>query len=223
VWSWEGASCLGGWVALSGKSEDVPDSSTGQGSLGNERPSRAGDDQFGEVLLVMGGDQDRRHRGTGSVPVKLFDDVKTALLAEIDIDERHVGPQVRDALQPFCGGGRHRYHADSLVLEQPCRRIEEIAIVVDNDATQLLAMSHRFSVEQQRTDRMEASEKFSRSREGLAGPLYADRKYGLVARLLGAGADRRPRYRLPGRRGLRLTGTLDGCQQCRRGPVHTQG
>jgi len=149
-------------MLLSGNSQDVSDSSTGQGSFGNERPSRAGGDQFGEVLLVMGGDQDRWNRGTGPVPMKLLDDVKTALLAEIDIDERHVGPQVLDTLQPFCGGRRHRHHADSLMLEQPCRRIEKIAIVVDNDATQLLTMSHRFSVEQQRTDRMEASRKFSR-------------------------------------------------------------
>ncbi len=41
----------------------VPDSGTGQGGLGNEGQSRAGGDQFGEVLLGVGGDQDRRHVG----------------------------------------------------------------------------------------------------------------------------------------------------------------
>jgi hypothetical protein len=159
----------GGVVPLSGESEDVPDGGTGQRGLGNESQSRARGDQFGEVLFGVGGDQDRRHRGAESIPMKPLDEIKPALLAEIDVDERHVGPQVLDALQPFRRGRRHRHHADSLMLEQPCRRIEEIAIVVDNDATRPLTNCHPFSLGQRRTDRMEASRKFVPSREGLAG------------------------------------------------------
>ena len=75
-----------------------------------------------------------------------LDEIKPALLAEIDVDERHVGPQVLDTLQPFRRGRRHRHHADSLMLEQPCRRIEEIAVVVDNDATRPLTNCHEFSL-----------------------------------------------------------------------------
>ena len=159
----------GGVVPLSRESQCVQDSGTGEGSLGNESHSRTDGDQFGEVLFVVGGDQDRRDRGAEPVAVKLLDEFKTVLLAEIDIDERHVWPKVLDTLQPFRRGRRHRHHADALMLEQPCRRIEEIDVVVDNDATRPLTSCHEFSLTQQRTDRMEASRKFAPSREGLAG------------------------------------------------------
>jgi hypothetical protein len=72
----------------------------------------------------------------------LLNHVETALLAEIDIDECYVGPQVLDTLQPVCGGGCHRNHADSLMLEQPCRGIEEVAVVVENHATRALSRAH---------------------------------------------------------------------------------
>ena len=63
-------------------------------------PGLDGGDQFGEVLLLVGGDQDRRHIRAESVSVNLLNDVETALLAEINIHEGHVGPQFFDAPQP---------------------------------------------------------------------------------------------------------------------------
>jgi hypothetical protein len=48
------------------------------------------------------------------------------------------------------------------MLEQPCRRIEEVAVVVDNDATRPLINCHPFSLGQQRTDRMAASRSLCR-------------------------------------------------------------
>jgi len=131
--------------ALTGNSKDVSDGGTGQSSLGDERTSWAGGDQFGEVFLLVGGDQDRRHTGAEPVLVNFSDDVKTALLAEIDINEGDVGPQFLDAPQPFCGGSCDRYHVNALMLEQLRRRIEKIAIVVDNHATRPLS-AHQLSV-----------------------------------------------------------------------------
>jgi hypothetical protein len=57
------------------------------------------------------------------------------------------------------------------MLEQPRRRIEEVAVVVDNDAPRSLTICHVFSVGEPQADRMEASRKFAPDWEGFAGGL----------------------------------------------------
>ncbi|CQD22033.1 hypothetical protein BN1232_05470 [Mycobacterium lentiflavum] len=78
--------------------------------------------------------------------MQLIDEFEATLIPEIDIDERHVGPQLFDTLQALRERRCHRDDVDSLMLEQPFRRIEEIAIVVDDDAPRSITRCHEFSL-----------------------------------------------------------------------------
>src|SRR5262245_10850777 len=59
------------------------------------------------------------------------------LLAELYVDERHVGSQRRDELERLRAGERGRHHVEPLGTEQAARCSDEILAVVDDQATHL--------------------------------------------------------------------------------------
>lgn len=134
-------------VQLSSNTKYSPDRGAGQGGFRYEGQSGAGRNQLGKVLFAVGRYQNGRNPEAERVVLKLLDDLETALLAQVDIDERHVGPQFLDTAQPFGGGRRHGHNVDSLVLEQPGCRIKEVAVVINDDAPRSLTKCHEFSVE----------------------------------------------------------------------------
>jgi hypothetical protein len=62
----------------------------------------------------------------------LLCEFEAALPAEVDVDQRHVGPQFLEALQCFGASGRHAYDRAALALQQATRSVDEIGAVIND-------------------------------------------------------------------------------------------
>ena len=110
--------------------EEVADGVGRQGGLTQESQCRTRRDHVGVVLLGVGGYQYYR-RGT-CVPMDFFGEFEAVIRAEIDIDQCHVRPQLRDEPERLGAGRRRADNGDSLALEQPTRGVDEDRRVIDD-------------------------------------------------------------------------------------------
>ena len=58
--------------------------------------------------------------------------VEATLVAEMDVHQHDVRPELLDALKRLGRGRRHTYDGDPFTLEQNTRRVQEARVVVDN-------------------------------------------------------------------------------------------
>jgi hypothetical protein len=62
----------------------------------------------------------------------LLDDVEAAFVAEVDVDQRHIWPQLRKARKRLGTARRHADDNDAVALEQSAHGVDEIPAVIND-------------------------------------------------------------------------------------------
>jgi hypothetical protein len=113
--------------------QHVADRPCGQDVLGQEPDGRARRDQVAVVLLGVARDQDDPCPEV-LLAVQPSGHLESALPAEVDVEQHHVGPELVCPAQRLLAGRGHAHDRDPLPLQQPAGRSGEHRVVVDDQA-----------------------------------------------------------------------------------------
>ena len=106
----------------------------GQLPLGQERDSRAGRDQVGQVLFGVRRDHDDLDGPGRVVRGQLAGQVEPALRAKFHVDQGDLGAGLPGVAHRVGRAGGHRDHDESPALQRLARDLEEAGVVVDQQA-----------------------------------------------------------------------------------------
>ena len=99
--------------------------------LRQEADRGTGRDQLGEVPLRIGRDEHDLRQGRAARAGQAPRDVEAALVAEVDVHERHVRVELARQLNRLRARRRHADDGDALALQERPRRGEVSGVVVD--------------------------------------------------------------------------------------------
>src|SRR6266545_2851113 len=121
---------------VGGDVKDLADGARRQAALGQEHGGRAACDQVREVLLGVGGDQDRPRRLQARLAVEPPHELEAALVGEVDVHQRDVRLELLGSSQRLRAGGGNPDHGDPLSFQETACGLHEAGAVVDDEAAQ---------------------------------------------------------------------------------------
>ena len=121
-------------LVLRATAEQPVHSRRGQLPLGQERDSRAGREQVGQVLFRVCRDHDDLDGLDRVVPRQLAGQVEPALRAEFHVNQGDLGAGLPGIAHRIGRAGGHRDHDEAPALQRLARDLEEAGVVVDQQA-----------------------------------------------------------------------------------------
>src|SRR6266545_786188 len=113
---------------VGGDVKDLADGARRQAALGQEHGGRAACDQVREVLLGVGGDQDRPRRLQARLAVEPSHELEAALVGEVDVHQRDVRLEVLGSSQRLRAGGGNPDHGDPLSFQETACGLHEAGL-----------------------------------------------------------------------------------------------
>ncbi len=74
--------------------------------------------------------------------MQVLGEFEPVLLTEINVDQRHVRPQILDTLERLSAGRGYADNGDALTFEQVARSVAKGGAVINDEAAQQLELQH---------------------------------------------------------------------------------